>query len=791
MVEHNLPTFPTPFVGREQEIADLAERLDDPHCRLLTLVGPGGIGKTRLAVAVGHDKQNVFSDSVYFVPLQPLSAPEQITLAIAQTLQYQLAGGAEPTDQLFRYLKNKRLCLILDNFDHLLAGAAMISSLLANAPRVVILITSRERLNLLEEWVYEVPGLRQDDSNRHKADAVQLFFQTAQRARPGFSLDDEYQRVDKICHLVEGMPLAIELAASWVQRLPLQAILEEIEAGLNIFESRARNIPERHRNMRATFDYSWRLLREAEQDVFKRLSVFRGGFRLEAAQAVAGATQWELATLVDKSMLRVDASGRYDLHELVRQYGEEALATSTDEREHIHNLHCRFYLKLTAKSSKNHRGARLKQALTEIAPDIDNIRVAWAWAIPRVRTFHTLMDESMDVLRDYYDTNCWYQEMDQVFRNVIEALDAEGLSSEKPIITARVRARLYLVGWNGDHIEEAKYQLRHSLEIFRQEEALDDVAYCLLRLAEVNYLANTLREGQNYLEESLSTFTIIGDTYGRAQALGYLGFWHHSYHDQERARQLLEESVALFEPLDDSLGEVLILSELTAVLIELGEYETAQYYAEKCLQLSMALGFKHGTTGALALLAEIVCELGQPGMSLQYGHQALQLSLETRRMHLISSALIACAHILVNQGKYAEALELFALTRQHPSTLGDGQVSIERGLTRVKPNVSTTQFEAALVQGEKLELEPTAQALLDEWDQRMTPSVDQTENVLTGRERDVLRLVAAGMTNPQIAAELIFTVGTVKWYLHQIYTKLNVGNRTQAVVRARELNLLS
>jgi len=755
----------------------------------LTLVGPGGIGKTRLAVEVASKLPADFTDGILFVALQSLNLPEHIILAIAQALHYQLAGTDEPAHQLFRYLANKRALLILDNFDHLLAGAALISDLLLNAPAVVILTTSRERLNLLEECVFEVNGLERNDSHSKNADAVKLFEQTAQRARPGFSLANEYPYVIEICRLVEGMPLAIELAASWVQRLPIQVILEEIQAGLNIFESRARNVPERHRNMRAAIDYSWGLLREAEQNVFKKISVFRGGFRREAAQEVAGATLWELATLVDKSLLRIDANGRYDMHELIRQYGEEKLG---EEREQIHDLHCAYYMAFLAQRSKHLRGAGLKEALTEIGQEIGNIRAAWDWAITRIRIHYHTTDEALDGFWFFYDIHSWNLEAEKILRNVAGVLEAEKLSREKPVIVARILARVGTFCASTGRFDEAKRLVQKSLEICRLEGAVQEVGFCLLRLTEVDYLANNLLESKSYLEESLTIFTTIGDTYGRAFALGYLGFSYHVFRDQERARRLLEESVALFQKLDDAYGTLTMEAELTAVLMALGDYEKAQHFAEEGLHLSQELGFKLYTAILLALLAELLYELGQTEKALEYALQALRFSIEMRRMHLLASALIACSHILAIQGKHEQALELVSLTRHHPATLGDGVVSIERLLAKLKTRLSVDQYAAALERGQKLELESAAQALLMNWEYRMKPPVGESfADALTGRELDVLRLAADGLTNPQIASELVFTVGTVKWYLHQIYTKLDVSNRTQAVARARELNLLA
>jgi predicted ATPase len=335
-----LPAHPTPFIGRSQELTEITALLENPACRLLTLVGPGGIGKTRLALEGATQLFNreraaaAFPDKVYFVALQPLTAPEFILSALAEAIGVQFYPGAEPLLQLIDFLCPQATLLIFDNFEHLLDGVGIVSDILSGAPNVKILVTSRETLNLQEEWLYLVKGLHFPQSERdaewERHSAVRLFAQSALRARPDFSLDADKHAVLQICQMVEGMPLALEMTAAWLRRLPSHAIVQELERGLGILESPARNVPARHRSMRAVFEYSWNLLTDSERDVFKKVSVFRGGFSRDAAEKVAEASLSVLSALVDKSLLQVDAAGRYDIHELLRQYGAEQLNLSDE-----------------------------------------------------------------------------------------------------------------------------------------------------------------------------------------------------------------------------------------------------------------------------------------------------------------------------------------------------------------------------------------------------------------------------------------------------------------------------
>ena len=346
MSEHSLPLMLTPFVGREKEFVEIARLLDDPACRLLTLTGPGGIGKTRLALEVA--RRLTFPEGVYFVPLQPLDSPDIIISTIADALKFPFYSDQDVKTQLLSYLREKRLLLVMDNFEHLLDGAILLPEILDNTTNIKLLITTRERLHLREEWVFDVGGLAFPESDpttkREEYSAVQLFVQHARRA--GYIP----QQVDtpvivQICQLVEGIPLAVELAAAWTHAISCADIAREITHSLDILTTALRNIPEKHRSMRAAFEQSWKLLPADEQMVFSQLSVFRGGFRREAAEAITSASLMTLAALVDKSLLRTNGNGRYDMHDLLRQYGDEQLQASGTANS-VRDTHSQYYLEL-------------------------------------------------------------------------------------------------------------------------------------------------------------------------------------------------------------------------------------------------------------------------------------------------------------------------------------------------------------------------------------------------------------------------------------------------------------
>ena len=324
----------TPFVGREADLAELAGLLATPACRLLTLIGPGGVGKTRLALRAAAEARaaGAFPDGVHVVALQPLASADLLAGAVADAAGLAPAGARDPTEHLRDGLRGRAALLVLDNFEHLLEGAALLPPILAAAPGVRLLVTSREALALQEEWRYPVQGLpypagagAADLEGPEDYAAVRLFAERARRVRRDFSLAEEGADVARLCRLVEGLPLALELAAAWTSVLSCAEIAADLALGLDVLATRLRDVPERHRSMRAVFDGSWARLDDHQRAVLARLSVFQGGFRREAAEAVAGAAPATLAALVDGSLLHLEPGGRYQLHELLRQYAEERL----------------------------------------------------------------------------------------------------------------------------------------------------------------------------------------------------------------------------------------------------------------------------------------------------------------------------------------------------------------------------------------------------------------------------------------------------------------------------------
>ena len=381
-----LPVARTSFVGRESELADLTEILGQGDCRLLTLTGPGGVGKSRLALQLAQDQLNSdrFPDGVIHVELDALTNPAGITTSVADRLGVELHGREEPLGQVARFVRDKRLLLLLDNFERLIDGATVAADLVRACSNLKLIVTSRERLNLFEELVYPVEGLiiptggaRPPEDVQYR-DAVRLFEQRGKSVDLRFALTPEVMpEVLRICRLVEGSPLGIELAAVWVRLIPPSEIADEIKRNLDFLETPMRNAAEQHRSARAVFEHSWKLLTLTEQMIFRRLSVFRGGFRREAASEVAGATIPVLASLVDKSLVRRSTGGRYDRHPLLFQFTEQELEKQPEEKTKYQGRHARYYLTFFHPENA--------QELTQWVEEIDNLRTAFDYLIEQRR----------------------------------------------------------------------------------------------------------------------------------------------------------------------------------------------------------------------------------------------------------------------------------------------------------------------------------------------------------------------------------------------------------------------
>jgi predicted ATPase len=476
-----LPTLfsrPTSFIGRELELAELRNLLAQEDCSLVTVLGAGGAGKTRLALKFAQEalEHETFADGVYFADLMALADPELVPAAVAAALHGALPGK-QPLAELSGLLRDKRALLVLDNFEHLVFAAGMLAEVLKHCPNLKLLVTSRERLNLSAEWVYGLEGLRYPKSpfirgdveqsvNWGDFDAVRLFVQRARRSRCDFDPQGHLLHILKICRLVDGSPLGIELAAAWVRVMTPEEIAAEIAHNLDLLQSVERDASERQQSIRASFEHSWKLLSEKEQEALRRFAAFRRSFTQEAARQVTGASFMVLSSLVDKVMLSRDTNGRYHRHPLIIQFMDEKARAHPEEAAAMLARHSAYYLSFLAR--------QLEEGPQVLEVELDNLRDAWRFVV--MKKDETALNNALPLLDRLYTLMGRYGEAEAVF-----ALAAEGLE-EGTLTWARVLAR------QGKHYpflgqyKKSRALLETSLAVFRRYGSQQDTAFALRHL---------------------------------------------------------------------------------------------------------------------------------------------------------------------------------------------------------------------------------------------------------------------------------------------------------------------
>ncbi len=672
---HNLPPQPTPFVGREEELADIARLLGDPACRLLSLVGPGGIGKTRLAIQAAAENARMFPHGVCFVPLASLNSPDLLAPTIADALDFSSHEGTDPAIQLLNYLRDREKLLVLDNFEYLLDGTGLLTTILSTAPGVKMLITSRERLNLQWEWSLEIRGLSFPESDGAAAvedySAVRLFLQSTRRVKPNFVLSEEEKpAVVRICQSLEGMPLGIELAAAWGQSLSCRQIAHEIERHLDFLTTPMHDVPERHRSLRSVFDHSWNLLLEEERSVVSKLSVFRGGFRAEAAERVTGAFLPLLSALVRKSFVHRNRAGRYDMLEVLRQYAEEKLHRISQERDETHDRHCEYYAEFLHRREAYLKEERRTEVLQEIGAEIENVRAAWQWAITHGK--EDAIGKALTSLYSFYDLQSWFKEGEEAFSKAAEALGGvdgviDGPGSEKAVAFARALARQGHFCLKLSLYATAKDVLQRSLCIFHRLGARRETAFCLNDLGNIAYEFGDYSKARRLYQESLVLYKEIGDRWGIAGRLNNLGNVSSRLKEYAKARQLYRESLVISKQVGNRRGAARCLTNLGLIAELLDEYAEAEQLHQASIAAFKEIGDQWQAANGLNNLGFAFCALGEYQRAKKCFHQALETAMDTHSVHLALEALVGIATLLVKEGEKEQALELVAYTLDHPA----------------------------------------------------------------------------------------------------------------------------
>jgi predicted ATPase/transcriptional regulator with XRE-family HTH domain len=730
-----LPLPPASLIGREPEVDAIIRQVQDPACRLLTLVGPGGVGKTSLALEVAHRLRGSFSHGACFVSLVGTQRPEFILTTVAEALGFIFSGAAEPKTQLFNFLKEKDILLVLDNLEHLLEGIEVLSEILEFAPAVTLLATSREQLNLRTEWIFEVQGLPVPSNSEPETfasnSAIALFIQRATQADVGFGpASEDLPAITRICQLVEGLPLGLELAATWVNTLSCQEIAAEIENNLNFLATSRRDVAERHRSMNAVFEYSWNLLSTDEQKLLQQLSLFEGGFQREAAVEVAGATLPLLSALVGKSLIRHIGSGRYDEHELLRQYSAAHLREDRENEIAARDRHAAYYLTLWRDREEQLKSAEQRNALRELVADIDDFRSAWDWAVSR--DHFTLLYQCLRSLLIVYDQYGWHS-------NAIKRLETllQGLSPDKQSRNAQLYGlALSFQGWfyfRRGQLQEARDRFEQGLAVLRPLDdslALADVltlvspvmtslgeadqalqyaneglraaratgdawriAYALMMQAGIFAGWGRYDQASTSAHEALSRFRGLGDTRLIVVTLNTLGFVALQSSRYAEAREHLMESLALTASSDDPWSAGTAYGNLG--IAELGQGNPVE--AKALLQMGIPLFADLGMLGDVAYfmnyLGDAAFMLGEIEEAENHWLDAIRIAHENQAWPTALAILVRLAQLYAGRGHLIPAFEWATLVSGHPAAWQDSRDRARKLREELMPKVASHQAE--------------------------------------------------------------------------------------------------
>ncbi|MCC6189407.1 MAG: helix-turn-helix domain-containing protein [Anaerolineales bacterium] len=616
---HNLPAEPNAFVGRQAVLAELSRLLE--RARLLTLTGPGGIGKTRLALQLARQVLPAFADGVFFVPLAALRAPDQVAEAVAGMLEVRTPNKAGPLLALQRHLRSKTLLLVLDNFEHLLSAVPLAAALLSEAPGLKILATSREPLGVYGEQEYLVPPLALPAAHRPElwpalaqVEAVALFVQRAHAVLPGFALDAATAgAVADICLRLDGLPLALELAAARVKLFSPPALLLRLEGrGLAVLGRGPRDAPQRHQTLRATIDWSYQLLNEPERALFAALAVFAGDFGLEAAEVLCGATDGEaLASLVNKSLVQREGAGpdgyRFHLLETVREFAEELLEAGP-QAQPVRQQHLAYFADLADTAAAHILGAAQAEWLKRLAGEHPNLNAALAWSLAAP------LSRGLDTGMRLAGALGWYWHLRGHWREGRQWL-ARLLAQPGGAADARARALCAagLLAWAQDDYAEAEDQLRAGLALLPAGRPTLNHAHATGILGVVLLYQQDLAGAEPLFEASLEMFRALADPFGEGVSLMRLGLVARLKKDFERATEASTASLTLYQALDNPWGIATANANLGEIALDQADWQTAAGHYRAALAALQPTGSQWYLALSLVGVAGVAAARGEPG----------------------------------------------------------------------------------------------------------------------------------------------------------------------------------
>jgi predicted ATPase/DNA-binding SARP family transcriptional activator len=650
LAPNTLPTFSTPFVDRPIPLAKIIGQLDKPECRLLTLIGPGGIGKTRLALEAARLVRTDFRDGVHFVSFTGVRDPNRILETILNALGVDIGGDSAYEDEIMHHLRDRQLLLVLDNFEYVLNNAEVLSHILQQTSQIKMLVTSRERLSLVEEWLYYVESMMVPDLNTPDSmnfPAIQLFIQTAQRMQPLFNIEEELKWVLVICRAVGGMPLAIELAASWTRMMSCEQIAGEVQRELAFLATTMRNMPERHRSIYAVFESSYNLLKAEEQAVFRQLSIFHGGFQQEAASAITGASLFTLSALLDKSLIR-RVEWRYDIHELLRQYAKVKLEEHPDEERRLKQTFGTYFARFLEHHEEKLSRTLPDSKFEEVIREVENIRLAWQLVLEQGR-----MEELNQFLRPLFrlhDVQSSFKDAEQLFDDAVKKLKSQ-MGEGTALVIARAQVFQAACNFRMDRYDEAEALINVALPVLKQYHAEWELRFSLTMLGRSTAARGIYWQAQQYFSQVAEMTQ--GDE--RANALFRLASASTMLGEYETAqKQLADGMIILPENMTTRMNSLIIQGDL---YVRIGKFKEAYAAFEQALQLSGKS--LNNQAMLLADLSQALIALGNYEKAIEFCQQSVDQNRELHNRWGQSYGLLYLGRAYLGRGEIDVAERCF------------------------------------------------------------------------------------------------------------------------------------